>query len=71
MPLNANMSIHQRIAVIAEALARVLDRGPWFSVEATGPACTDLGLYVLSQPFSDARVCLDIDVIARELEALL
>lgn len=71
MPLSPDMTIHQRVAVIAEALARVLDRHPVISVEATGPASTDLGIYVLSEAYSDARTCIEIDDLAREMEALL
>lgn len=66
-----DMPIHQRTALIAAAPAKVLDRGPEMSVEATGMASTDLGLYVLARPFSDARRVHEIDDIARELEVLL
>jgi hypothetical protein len=34
-------------------------------------ASTDLGLYVLDRPFSDALCVHEIDDIARELEVLL
>lgn len=69
--LHPEMPIHQRIAMIAEALAKVLDRGPEMSVEATGSASTDLGLYVIKRPYSDERVAHELDDIARELEILL
>lgn len=69
--LRPDMPIHERVALIAAALARVLDRGPTMSVEATGMACTDLGVYVISHPYSDSRVAHEIDDIARELEVLL
>ncbi|WP_263298464.1 hypothetical protein [Rhodobacter sp. TJ_12] len=41
------------------------------SVEATGPAASDLGLYVIAAPYDDARKVHDIDQIAREMELLL
>lgn len=69
--LRTDMPIHERVALIAAALVRVLDRGPTMSVEATGPAATDLGVYVIANPWSDARVAHEIDDIARELEVLL
>lgn len=69
--LHPDMPIHQRTALIAAALAKVLDRGPEMSVEATGSAGTDLGVYVIAHPYSDGRVAHEIDDIARELEVLL
>lgn len=69
--LRPEMPIYERVALIAAALARVLDRGPAMSVEATGSASTDLGVYVIANPWSDARVAHEIDDIARELEVLL
>lgn len=71
MPLHPDMPIHERQALIAAALAKVLDRGPEMSVEATGPACTDLGVWVIKNPYDDSRVAHEIDDIARELEVLL
>ena len=71
MQLRPEMPIYERVALIAAALARVLDRGPEMSVEATGSASTDLGVYVIANPWSDARVAHEIDDIARELEVLL
>lgn len=69
--LHPDMPIHERTALIAAALAKVLDRGPQMSVEATGMASTDLGVYVISAPYSDTRTAYEIDDIARELEVLL
>lgn len=69
--LRPDMEIHQRVALIAAALAQVLDRGPEMSVESTGPACTDLGVWVIKNPCDDSRVAHEIDDIARELEVLL
>ncbi|GHC22459.1 hypothetical protein GCM10007291_22400 [Gemmobacter nanjingensis] len=69
--LRPDMPIHQRTALIAAALARVLDRGPEMSVEATGMASTDLGVFVIKNQWSDERVAHEIDDIARELEVLL
>lgn len=69
--LHPDMPSYQRRALIAEALARVLNRGPEMSVEATGSACSDLGVYVIANPWSDERVAHEIDDIARELEVLL
>lgn len=69
--LQPDMPIHQRTALIAAALAKVLDRGAEMSVEATGAACSDPGVYVIANPWSDERVAHEIDVIARELEVLL
>lgn len=69
--LRPDMPIFQRRALIAEALAKVLDRGPEMSVEATGPSGTDLGVWVSSGCYTDVRVAFEIDDIARELEVLL
>lgn len=69
--LTADMPIHQRHALIAAALAKVLDRGPEMSVESTGSAASDLGVYVIRRPYDDSRVAHEIDDIARELEVLL
>ena len=69
--LRPDMPIHQRVALIAAALTKVLDRGPEMSVEATGPGCTDLGVYVIKNPYDDSRVVHEIYDIARELEVLL
>lgn len=71
MPLRPDMPIHERQALIAAALAKVLDRGPEMSVEATGSGCTDLGVWVIKNPYDDSRVAHEIDDIARELEVLL
>lgn len=69
--LHPDMPIHLRVALIAEALAKVLDRGPEMSVESTGPSSSDLGVYVIRRPYDDSRVAHEIDDIARELEVLL
>lgn len=69
--LRTDMPIYERVAIIAAALAQVLNRGPEMSVEATGSASTDLGVYVVANPWSDARVAHELDDIARELEVLL
>ncbi len=69
--LHPDMPIHQRTALIAEALAKVLDRGPEMSVESTGASATDLGVWVIKNPYDDSRVAHEIDDIARELEVLL
>ena len=68
--LSPDMPIWKRIELIAEALAKVLDRGLEMSVEATGSSAGDLAVYV-SSPFDDGRVAHPIDAIARELEVLL
>lgn len=69
--LRPDMEIHQRVALIAAALAKVLDRGPEMSVESTGSAPPGLGVYVIRRPYDDSRVAHEIDDIARELEVLL
>lgn len=69
--LHPEMPVYQRIAMIAEALAKALNRGPEMSVEATGSASNDLGLYVIKRPWSDERVAHELHDIARELEVLL
>ena len=69
--LAPDLPIHQRIAIISEALAQVLDRGPEMSVEATGPAASDLGVYVIRRPYDESRVAHELDQIAREMEVLL
>ena len=65
------MPIHLRHAIIAEALAKVLDRGAEMSVESTGNGATDLGVYVIREPYNYSRVAHEIDDIAREMEVLL
>jgi len=67
----ATAPIFRRQQILVEALAKVLNRGPEMSVEATGSACTDFGVYVIANPWSDERVAHEIDDIARELEVLL
>lgn len=69
--LHPEMDSHRRVALIAAALAKVLDRGPEMSVEATGPGGTDLGVYVINNPYDDSRIVHEIDDIARELEVLV
>ncbi|MFE3838860.1 hypothetical protein [Pseudogemmobacter sonorensis] len=55
-----------------EREAKVLDRGPEMSVESsTGPAASDLGVWVIARPYDDSRRVFEIDDIARELEVLL
>lgn len=67
--LHPDMPIHQRVTLIAEALTRVLDRGPEMSVEATGEC--SMGVWIIRRPHDDSRVAHEIDDIARELEVLL
>lgn len=69
--LSPDMPIWKRIELIAEALAKVLDRGPEMSVEANVSCAGDLAVYVIREPFDDGRVAHPIDAIARELEVLL
>lgn len=67
--LHPDMPIHQRVALIAEALAKVLDRGQDMSVEPTSES--SMGVWVIRRPYDDSRVAHEIDDIARELEVLL
>lgn len=67
--LHPGMPIHQRTSLIADALARVLDRGPEMSVEPTDQC--SFGVWVIRRPYDDSRVAHEIDTIARELEMLL
>lgn len=69
--LRPDMPIIQRRALIAEALAKVLNRGPEMSVEGTGASCSDLAVWVHSGCYTDVRVAFEIDDIARDLEVLL
>lgn len=69
--LHPDMPIPTRVALIAEALEKVLDRGPEMAVEGTGPTGCDLGVFVIKNPWSDERVAHMIDDLARELEVLL
>lgn len=71
MKLTPDMPIHQRVQIIRDALAKVLNRGPEMSVESSGPSWNDLAVWVVENPWSDNRVGHDLDEIARELEALL
>lgn len=64
-----DMPIYERISIISEALAKVLDRGPEMSVEPTGEG--SMGVYVIRRPYDDSRVAHEIEAIARELELLL
>lgn len=69
--LHPDMPIHQRIALIAEALAVVLNRGGEMEVAQTGPYPGNLGVYVIAQPYDDSRKVHQIDDLAREMEVLL
>lgn len=71
MPLTPEMSIYERTSVIEDALAKVLDRGPEMSVEASGSSSRDLAVYVIEKPYSDTRVGHELSDLARELELLL
>lgn len=68
--LTPDMPIFERVQIIRDALAKVLDRGPEMSVEGNGPS-TDLAVLVIDKPFSDGRVAHDLHEIAIELEVLL
>ena len=71
MGLKPDMSIMERIAVIEDALAKVLDRGPEMSVEASEQSGSDMAVWVIEKPYSDVRVGHDLYRIARELELML
>ncbi len=69
MAFTPDMPIHQRIAIISEALTVVLNRDICMAVETsveTGP-----GLYVSDGQYDGVRVRYSIEQIARELEVLL
>lgn len=70
MALTSEMSIAARIALLEEALAVVLDRGPQMNVEACEPP-GELAVWVIDRPFDDSRVAFPLYQIARELEVLL
>lgn len=67
----ATASISQRIAMIEDALARVLNRSGSMSVEM-GQTASERALYVTEGPWDGAgRERHDLYEMARELEVLL
>ena len=61
----------ERRGIIAEALEKVLDRGPEMSVEAYAPG-EAMHVYVIANPWGDGmRTAYSLHTIAREMEALL
>lgn len=70
MPLNTDMSIPDRIAMLEDALAQVLNLGPQMSVEPCEPA-GERAVYVIDQPYDLSRTKFSLYKIARELEMLL
>ena len=70
MKLRPDQSIHERIAVLEEALAVLLDRDETMSVEAWEPGV--LAVHVFSSRWSDnERESWTLNQLARELEVLL
>lgn len=70
-PSFATASISQRIDMIEEALAQVLDRGAGMSVEI-GDCPGTRALYVCEGTWESAgRECHDLYQMAREIERLL
>ena len=68
--LHPDMPIHQRVSVISDALAKVLDRAPLMEVEGTG---NGEGLFVWVRGPGEGRMdsSIYIEDLARELEVLL
>ncbi|WP_126975527.1 hypothetical protein [Frigidibacter oleivorans] len=73
MTLTADMPIWQRVEIIEEALAKVLDRDSSLIVASNGPGCRDRAVWVHPMPGDGEGepVGHDLHEIARELEALL
>jgi hypothetical protein len=69
--LRPDMTIYQRVEVIEEALAKVLNRDSTMSVEQTGPAYRDRGVWVIEDHHSERRVAHDLYQLALEMERLL
>lgn len=70
MRLTDQQSIPQRVEIIEEALASVLDRDGAMAVEPGGEPGT-LFVWVIAKPFSEERTGFSLNQIARELEVLL
>lgn len=68
--LRPDMPIAQRIAILEDALAEVLDIDGTMSVERSS-SDGDRAVYVVDGPYCDRRVGHDLYAIARELERLL
>ncbi len=68
--LHPEMPIHQRIALIAEALAVVLNRGPLMEIGGTGNGDGQF-VWVRGPGEKDMDTGIHVDEIARELEVLL
>jgi len=70
MPFGPDMPIHERIQMLENALAKVLNRGGNMEVEPYGEPGT-LAVYVLRKPWSNARDSYSLYTLAREMELLL
>lgn len=68
--LRPDMPIAQRISILEDALADVLDIDETMSVERSNAHC-DRAVYVIDGPYCDRRIGHDLYAIARELERLL
>ena len=68
--LRPDMPIAQRISILEDALAKVLDIDGTMSVERSSSDC-DRAVYVIDGIYSDHRIGHDLYAIARELERLL
>lgn len=67
----ASATPFQRIQMIADALAKVLDRDETMEVASYGTVACDQCVWVWAYPYSDVRIGHDLFEIARELEVLL
>ncbi len=67
--LHPDMPIAQRVSILEDALAEVLDIDGTTSVELNGIG--DRAVYVVEGPYSDRRIGHDLYAIAREMERLL
>lgn len=69
--LHPDMPIAQRISILEDALAKVLDIDGTMSVELSSNSPGDRAVYVVEGPYSDRRIGHDLYAIAREMERLL
>lgn len=71
MRIGPDQSIHERVAILEEALAKCLDRDETMSVEPYEQNKTSLCVWVQKSPWRDERRGHDLHEIARELERSL
>jgi len=70
MKITDEQTIHERVGIIEEAMAKVLDRDGSMQVEAGDDHITQY-VWVIKNPWSDERIGFSLNELAREMEVLL